>query len=110
MSNKYVELTKALEKAKQAAQVFINTEDGGTCNFDAPAIDYRAMGMRKDKAEEAINAARLHCYEWNSWGGKKLVISGIASGQGNRRTRMAEAACRSLQADGIAATMYYQVD
>ena len=110
MNNKYVELTKALKKAKEAAQAYANTEDGGTCNFDSPAIDYQEMHMSKAKAEEAITAAGLSCFEWNSWAGKRLVVCGIGSGQGNRRTRMAEAAYESLKADGIAATMYYQMD
>jgi len=108
MNNKYVELTKALKKAKEAAQAYANTEDGGTCNFDSPAIDYRKMHMSKAKAEEAITAAGLRCFEWNSWAGKRLVVCGIGSGQG--RTRMAEAAYESLKADGIAVTMYYQMD
>ena len=106
MNNKYVELTKALKKAKEAAQAYANTEDGGTCNFDSPAIDYREMHMSKAKAEEAITAAGLSCFEWN----RRFVVCGIGSGQGNRRTRMAEAAYESLKADGIAATMYYQMD
>jgi len=110
MDNKYVELTKALKKAKEAAQAYANTEDGGTCNFDSPAIDYRKMHMSKAKAKEAITAAGLQCFEWNSLAGKLLVICGIGAGQGNRRSRMAKAACESLKADGIAATMYYQMD
>ena len=109
-TDKYTLLTQALEKAKKTAQKYINTEDGGTCNFDSPAIDYREMHMSKAKAEEAIKAAGLHCYEWNLWGHKRLVICGIGRGQCNRNTRMAEAACESLKASGIAATMYYQMD
>jgi hypothetical protein len=110
MDNKYAELIKALEKAKQAAQAHINTEDGGTCNFDSPAIDYREMHMSKAKTKEAIVAAGLRSFEWNSWGGIRLVICGIGAGQANRRSRMVEAAYESLKADGIAATMYYQMD
>jgi hypothetical protein len=36
MKDKYIELTNALIKAKEEAQKYINTEDGGTCNFDIP--------------------------------------------------------------------------
>jgi hypothetical protein len=110
MNNKYVELTKALKKAKEAAQAYANTEDGGTCNFDSPAIDYRAMHMSKAKAKEAIGAAGLRSFDWKSWGGMRLVICGIGAGQGNRNTRMAEAAYESLKADGMEACMYYQMD
>jgi cell division GTPase FtsZ len=109
-NSKYATLTAALERAKKVAQLFAGTEDGGTCNFDSPAIDYRAMHMSKAKAEEAIQAAGLRCFEWKSWGGMRLVICGIGQGQGNRNTRMAEAAEESLRADNIAASMYYQMD
>ena len=108
--SKYAALTAALQKAKKAAQLFANTEDGGTCNFDSPAIDYRAMHMSKAKAEEAIQAAGLRCFEWKSWGGMRLVICGIGQGQGNRNTRMAEAAEKSMKSDGIITCMYYQMD
>ena len=108
--SKYTALTMALERAKKSAQLFANTEDGGTCNFDSPAIDYRAMHMRKAKAEEAIQAAGLRCFEWNSWSGIRLVICGIGQGQGNRNTRMAEAAEKSMKSDNIVTSMYYQMD
>lgn len=110
MTDKYIELTNALIKAKEAAQVYANTEDGGTCNFDSPVIDYREMHMSKAKAAEAIKAAGLRCFEWKSWGGIRLVICGIGYGQGNRNTRMAEAAYESLKNSGISASMYYQMD
>lgn len=110
MTDKYIELTNALTKAKKAAQAYIKSEDGGTCNFDSPVIDYRKMHMSKAKAEEAIKAAGLRCFEWKSWGGIRLVICGIGAGQGNRNTRMAEAAYESLKNSGISASMYYQMD
>jgi cell division GTPase FtsZ len=110
MKDKYTELTNALIKAKEEAQKYINTEDGGTCNFDSPAIDYRAMHMSKAKAAEAIKAAGLRCFEWKSWGDMLLVICGIGAGQGNRNTRMAEAAYESLKNSGISATMFYQME
>lgn len=107
---KYTDLTNALIKAKNYAQNFIDTEDGGTCNFDSPAIDYRAMHMSKAKAAEAIKAAGLRCVEWKCFRSPYLVICGIGAGQGNRNTRMAEAAHESLKSSGISATMYYQMD
>lgn len=108
--DKYAALTAALVQAKEAAQKYINTEDGGTCNFDSPAIDYRAMHMSKGKAVEAILAAGLRCFEWKSWGGNRLVICGLGEGQGNRNTRMAEAAEKSIKSVGIVTAMYYQMD
>lgn len=108
--SKYTTLTAALEKAKTAAQAFASSEDGGTCNFDSPAIDYRAMHMSKAKAAEAIQAAGLRSFEWKGFGGMRLVVCGMGEGQGNRQTRMAEAAEKSMKADGIAVSMYYQMD
>ena len=108
--DKYAELTTALEQAKIAAQLYANSEDGGTCNFDSPVIDYRAMHMSKTKAEEAIRAAGLRCFLWKSYGGMRLVVCGIGCGQGNRNTRMAEAAEKSLKAAGMVTSMYYQMD
>ena len=108
--NKYEEITNALLKAKEVAQEFINTEDGGTCNFDSPTIDYREMHLQKSKVIEAIEAAGLRCFEWNLYKNIKLVVCGIGSGQGNRKTRMAEAAYNSLKKDGISTGMYYQMD
>lgn len=109
-NDKYAALTLALERAKEDAQFYADSEDGGTCNFDSPTIDYRAMHMSKAKAIESIKAAGLRCFDWNSYGGIRLVVCGIGHGQGNRNSRMAEAAERSLKASGIAAGMYYQMD
>ncbi len=109
-SSKYTALTVALKKAQEAAKLYAETEDGGTCNFDSPVIDYRAMHMSKSKAEEAIRAAGLRCFDWKSYGGIRLVVCGIGYGQGNRNTRMAEAAEKSLKAAGVATSMYYQMD
>ncbi len=109
--DKYTELTKALIDAKEVAQQYADTEDGGTCNFDSPVIDYRAMHMNKSKAEAAIQAAGLRSFVWNAFGGiVGIVVCGIGKGQGNRNTRMAEAAKDSLKASGIATLMYYQMD
>lgn len=109
---KYEELKKALEKAIAVAQKAKTNDDGGTCNFDSPTLDYRAMKMSKAKAIETIESVGLRCFEWTGWGGRilGLVICGCFAGQANCRTRMAEAFHESLKADGIASGMYYQMD
>ena len=99
-------LIRALRRATIACLAHANAEDGGTCNFDAPTLDYKTCGMTRDEAEKAIKAAGLHCYDWE----KQLVITGPFSGQGNRRTKMAEAFRESMTEDGVAAGMYYQMD
>lgn len=104
-------LAAALERGKQEAQRRAGQPDGGTCNFDAPALDYRAAGLTKRQAIAVIEAAGLTCFDWRPFRGPAmLVIGGFASGQANRRTLMAEAFWISLQGDGFTACMYYQMD
>ena len=109
---KYEALKKALEKAKVCSEQARQDDDGGTSNFDSPTLDYRAMGMSKQKAIETIKQAGLSCFEWCGYRGQVLglVICGMTVGQGNCRTAMAEAFHKSLTADGIASDMYYQCD
>ena len=99
-------LIRALRRATVASMAHALDEDGGTCNFDSPTLDYKTCGMTRSAAEEAIKTAGLSCYDW----GKQLVITGPFNGQGNRRTSMARAFSESLTQDGVAAGMYYQMD
>ena len=110
--NKYEELKIALERAKIQAEAARQDDDGGTCNFDSPTIDYRAMGMQKAKAIETIESVGLSCFDWTGYYGKVygLVVCGMTAGQGNCRTAMAEAFHKSLVSDGINSGMYYQMD
>lgn len=115
-------LTWALKRAAIASVAHIAEHDGGTCNFDSPALDFSACGMSKADAERAIKGVGLHCREWQPFKNRRgddgkivkaptfLVISGFQSGQGNRHTHMAEAFCRSMNADGFETQMYYQMD
>lgn len=104
---KYEALTEALIKAVEIAKLYEGTEDGGTCNFDSPAITYK--GMRKSLVMEAIKKAGLRSFEWKCVE-NYLVICGGCCGQGNRRTRMAEAMTESLKASGYEVMTYYQMD
>ena len=110
LNAKQLALVAALEKATQAALAFKDVDDGGTCNFDSPALDYRAAGLTISKAKQAIEAAGLHSFDWNCYGSKMLVICGVGHGQGNRNTAMAEAAHKSLKEQGYPCGMYYQAD
>lgn len=115
-------LTRALKRAGHAARLFADEDDGGTCNFDAPVLDYAACGLKERDAVELIESLGLSCYDWKPFRNhrgpdgkmirapKYLVINGFQHGQGNRRTKMAEAFCQRLIADGIEAGMYYQMD
>ena len=83
--------------------------DGGTCNFDAPAL--RLPGIREKFLAECAAEAGLSVspFEWFS-GRRWFWVMVPLHGQGNRRTRMAEAACRRLKELGVNAVMYYQMD
>ena len=103
-------LTRALMRCHLAALAYAQEDDGGTCNFDAPMLDYRASGIPLREAKQAIADAGLSCYEYRMYGEKALVICGCQHGQGNRRTVMAEAFSRALKAQGYVCGMYYQMD
>ncbi len=108
----YKALTEALIKAKEAARAAgENIDDGGTCNFDNPAMVFDRK--ERAEAEKAIADAGLHSYEWDFASDKKrvaLVISGMTAGQGQCRTTMAEAFQASMKAQGFKCGMYYQMD
>ena len=115
-------LAWALKRAAIASASHIGEHDGGTCNFDSPALDPSACGLSKADAERVIKSVGLFCHDWQPFKNHRgddgkiikaptfLVISGFQSGQGNRHTHMAEAFCRSMNADGFETQMYYQVD
>lgn len=57
-----------------------------------------------------VKLEKMLARDWGRlWRGYYMVDIPL-SGQGNRRTRMAEAACNSLRAAGYNATMFYQCD
>lgn len=103
-------LSRALIRATFAAMERRDADDGGTCNFDAPALDYKRLGLSKAHAAEIICSIGLRCFEWRPFRYSYLVITGFQRGQANRRSDMAEAFCESLHADLIPATMYLQMD
>lgn len=115
-------LTRALRRATFAALLRANEDDGGTCNFDSPALDFAACGIKEKDAAQLIESLGLNSFVWKPFKNhrnddgtmirapKYLVICGFQRGQGNCRTRMAEAFCASMNADGCETMMYYQMD
>lgn len=103
-------LSRALIRATFAAMQRCNADDGGTCNFDAPALDYKRLGLSKAHAAEIICSVGLRCFEWKPFRYSYLVVTGFQRGQANRRSEMSEAFSESLHADLIPVTMYYQMD
>lgn len=105
-SKEFEALERALAAADKAAQKYADTEDGGTSNFDALAIKVKAT-------ERQMKQLDWHSYKWtkrDTDGRTWYVIELNYSGQGNRRTRMAEEACKSMEAQGYSATVYYEAD
>lgn len=105
-ANELQQLNVVLREANQAAQIYADTEDGGTCNFDSLAIKVKTT-------EPQMKQLEFGSYKWgkrDSDGKTWWVISLDYSGQGNRRTRMAEEAARYMSSKGYNATVYYEID
>lgn len=112
LAGKYAKLRDDLRAALEigrAAQA-ANPEDGGTCNFDAPAL--YLPRWKAELVEQAAQEAEGRCWKWKrSWAGGSCWIFPPDSGaQANARTRNAEAMFKALQARGYDAIMYYQAD
>ena len=110
-SPKMQNLVDALKAACAAAHAAReqNSEDGGTCNFDSPAI--RLFRWRQADIEACANAVCLTVRDWNLYGTRRWVF-GVPGpcGQANLRSRMAEAMVKSLKESGFDAMDYAQLD
>lgn len=110
------ELSQAIRKASIAALGFLEVPDDGTSNFDTLQIILSSVrteasaGWTSSEIELAFSETGCRCYIQRS--GKSLIVDviGCTSGQGNRRTAMAEAARDSLRESGFDAYVYYQMD
>lgn len=84
----------------------LNDEDGGSCNFDTVVLKTKGVPAKLlsglDIKIDRITGERF-------WKGYSFVWF-ETHGQGNLRTRMAEAACNKLKELGYDVTMYYQLD
>lgn len=98
-------IQRAVNEATAHAQQFDLVDDGGTCNFDSCYI--RVPGMRKSTADKIGGVSMFN----TRWHGRTLHLNGTL-GQGNRRTTMAEAQRKYLEANypQLQIGMYYQMD
>ena len=90
--NKSERLEWALKRAAVASIAYVDYDDGGTCNFDSPALDFAECGMKKAEAERVIRSVGLHCFDWKPFKNHRgddgkiikaptyLVITGFQSG------------------------------
>lgn len=97
-------LEAAVKAASEAAMQHSNTEDGGTSNFDTC---YIRLSIPKRLREQSC----MHFSDgWGLFRGCWSIRELPANGQGNMRTRMAEAAAQSLRDAGYNATVRYEMD
>lgn len=102
------ELNQALINAVNTAAMLDDTEDGGTCNFDMVTLKIKIP--KKFIQYIYVKLEKMYARDWGRlWRGYYLVDIPL-SGQGYRRTRMAEAACQALKDAGYDARVYYQCD
>lgn len=102
------ELNNALLNAVNAAAMFDETEDGGTCNFDSVILKIKIPAQFAPQIWVELDKMLVRDYG-RMWRGCYMVDIPL-SGQANRRTRMAEAACKELNNAGYNAFLYYQRD
>lgn len=98
-------IQKAITEAIAYSWQFADTDDGGTCNFDACYI--RVTGMRESTAKKIQSASLFN----TRWHGRTLHLGGTL-GQAARRTKMAEAQRDFLLTNypTLDIGMYHQMD
>lgn len=109
LTGKYLKLKLDLMESYNETEYLEQTEDGGTCNFDAPVLHLERWNAQKIK--QAAKEAGGSAYQWK-WGRTVMgwVFSPRSSGQANRRSRRAEAISNAMAAKGYSAGMYYAMD
>ena len=105
-------LAQALTKARAAALAADPGEnnDGGSCNLDSPTV--RLKGIKSSsirKAQEISGVSLDGPMRGGFWRGSYFVRT-PEYGQANRRSTMAEAACKSLRESGLDACMFCHAD
>ena len=107
LTGKYAKLAEDLRVALatgRAAEIE-NPEDGGTCNFDSPAI--YLPKWRKSLVEQAAREAGCGCFDISTG---CFLFMPDTGGQGNARTRNARAMTNKLKELGYKASVHYQMD
>lgn len=104
----------ALKNAKRAAESVSDFPDRGTCNFDTPYITGKVAEIKKlrEAARSLNKIIDRDIFITDASGIVKdgWMINGLTEGQGNRRTKMAEAVAEALEKEGLDAHVYYVMD
>lgn len=109
MTPAMLRLVAALKTAADAGRAALTGEDGGACNFDAPALSLPRMTEKQVNA--CAKAAGTNVFVWRLYKQRLWVFGVPVPGpQGNDRTRQAEAMTASLAAAGYDAITYSQMD
>ena len=110
LTGKYAKLRDDLRAALQAGREAeaANPEDGGTCNFDSASLCLPRWSFAK--VEQAAKEAGTNCFKWKAFGHTRLVFRPDTRGQGNARSRNAEAMTAALSKMGYDALDYCQMD
>lgn len=108
LTGQYKKLADDLKAALDYGLKHMGTDDGGTCNFDAPTICLPKWNRKLVRA--AARVAGTGCWEWELWGDKSYVLTIPGVGQGYTRTKAAEAMSNYLKEQGYDAGMYYRMD
>lgn len=110
LTGKYAKLRDDLHTALQAglAAETANPEDGGASNFDAASLYLPRWA--KNKIYQAAQEAGTICTTWELCGRRRYVFEPHTHGQGNARSRNAEAITAVLRSMGYDAYNYRQID
>lgn len=110
LTGKYAKLRDDLKiaLAEGRAVETANPEDGGTCNFDSPALDLPRWNAVK--VQQAAKEAGSGCFIWSLFGSRRFVFTPSTRAQGNARSRNAEAVTAALRRMGYTAFSYCQMD
>lgn len=93
-------VSKAIEAGKAAADA--QPDDAGTANLDHVYL----YDLKRVKLE-TLMAAGIDCTKWAPG---EFHLRAPFAGQGNRRYAGVQAMFKSLQADGVKCSVYYQMD
>lgn len=108
MPERYKKLAESLKAAVEAAKAVAGGEDGGTCNFDSMML--AAPKWNQKFIEAAAKEAGIRVFDTRIFRCKYYVFPVPFGGQGNARTRQAEAMAQAMKAAGYDASVFYQID